>query len=59
VLNVLVAKKVSLERPCVVPTVGERVATGVAEHVRVCLKSKVGLDPVILAKPAVENGEPL
>jgi hypothetical protein len=41
--------------------VGERKAASVAQHVRVSLESKPASAParsIILAKPAVENGEP-
>ena len=43
VLNVLMAE-ISLQRSCVVASVGERVATGVPEHVRVCLDRQLGSD---------------
>jgi hypothetical protein len=43
-LNIAVPK-VSLQRPRIVSLVSQRVAAGVAQHVRVCLEPKLGHDP--------------
>ena len=53
VLDVAVAK-ISLQRPRIVPLVGERVAACVPEHVRVRLEGKLGFDPC----PLDHAGEP-
>lgn len=50
-LNVAVAK-VRLQRPRVVPLVGERVAAGVPQHVWVCLKAQ----PRLSARPLDHAG---
>ena len=60
VLNVVVAE-VRLQRPCVVPLVGQRVTAGVPQHVRVRLEAQLGLVParsIMRANPAVVNGAP-
>ena len=44
VLDIAVAE-IGLQGARVVPLVGERVAAGVPEHVRVCLEAKIGLGP--------------
>ena len=58
VLDVAVAK-ISLQRPRIVPLVGERVAACVPEHVRVCLEGKLRFDPCPLdhaGKPGSAEG---
>jgi hypothetical protein len=52
VLNVAMAE-VSLQRSCVVPFVGQRVATGMPEHVRMGLEAQLGLR----ARPLHHAGE--
>jgi hypothetical protein len=53
VLNVSVPK-VSLQRPRIVPFVGQRVTTGMPEHVRVRREGQLGLD----ARPLDHLGLP-
>jgi hypothetical protein len=51
----------SLDRPGVVPLVGEGIPAGVAHHVGVRLELQVGAcaaRSIIRAKPAVVNGDP-
>ena len=55
VLNVAVAQ-ISLQRPCVVPLVGERVTAGVPEHVRVRFEAQFGLDPCPLHHAGKASG---
>ncbi len=45
--------EVSLKRSGIMPLIGKRVATGVPEHVRVCLEPKLGLG----ARPLDHAGE--
>ena len=53
--------EVALERPRVVPLVGERVAAGMAQHGGWGLKANLASNParsIMRAKPAVVNGAP-
>ena len=45
--------EIGLQRSGIVPLVGQRVAAGVAEHVRVCLEAELGL----AARPLDHAGE--
>jgi hypothetical protein len=47
------SRRRSLQRPCVVPLVGQCIAAGVPEHVRVSLESQFGL----LSRPLDHSGE--
>jgi hypothetical protein len=44
VLDILVTE-ISVQRPRIVPSVGEGIAAGVSEHVRVRLEAELRLDP--------------
>jgi hypothetical protein len=46
--------EVSLQGSCVVPLIGERATAGMAQHVRMCLEAKLGLD----SSPFNHSGEP-
>jgi hypothetical protein len=48
--------QISLQRPCVVPLVGERVATGMPEHVRVRFEAQFGLSPCPLHHAGKASG---
>ena len=54
-LNVAVPE-IGLQRSCVVPLVGERISTGVPEHVGVRLEGKLRLDPCPLDRAGETGG---
>ena len=54
-LDVFVAK-VGLERPCVVALVGQRIATGVSQHVWVRFEPELGVDTRPLDDPGKPSG---
>ncbi len=48
--------EVCLQRPCIVSSVGERIAAGMPEHVRVGFEPELGFRPCSLDHPGETGG---